>query len=400
VRFATLLMILILLVVYSGLDWWSGRRLDRQTADFAARYGPLSDRGASRHVPASDNRARLVRAAAALVNAPSASLNGAVRTLASTNSTRAITGELRAVVDANHDAIRLLDELDSRRQSDWEADARLLEVRDLGNVVYASAVIDLADARADAAAARAVESLDIANSLRNEPDLISQLVRIAVGFQPLDVTQRLLTEAEPSRPFLEKLAGRFAESRQTDPIRAGLLGEAAITARALARAEGRHISGSAGSDQGAWAGPLGRLGRPFIRMTRASYLAQMERILEVQSGPRPRPTAPVLPRPGWWALTDRLAASSMSGFERSIEIGDDFSAALAGAEIAVALRRFRVDRGAYPDDLSALVPAYLDVVRIDPFTGALPVYARQGAGFSLRVGRDVHRPLADWIVTK
>jgi hypothetical protein len=108
----------------------------------------------------------------------------------------------------------------------------------------------------------------------------------------------------------------------------------------------------------------------------------------------------VLRQPRWWSPVDRLVSTVMPGAERVIETGDDFSAALAGAEVAVALRRYRLETGAYPDRLTTLVPAYLDAVPIDPFTGAPPVYARQGAGFSLHTGRRPYRPLADWTVAK
>jgi hypothetical protein len=57
---------------------------------------------------------------------------------------------------------------------------------------------------------------------------------------------------------------------------------------------------------------------------------------------------------------------------------------LAVAELGVALRRFKLGHGEYPDDLSALVPEYLDRLPIDPHTGRPPVYARQGSGFTLQ----------------
>jgi hypothetical protein len=93
-----------------------------------------------------------------------------------------------------------------------------------------------------------------------------------------------------------------------------------------------------------------------------------------------------------------------AGLGRAIESGDEFISQLNAAELAVALRRFRLDRGAYPDDLSALAPEYLANVPIDPFTGRPPVYTRKGAGFELHAegpkGR-TPRPLGlDWVVTK
>jgi len=70
----------------------------------------------------------------------------------------------------------------------------------------------------------------------------------------------------------------------------------------------------------------------------------------------------------------------------------------------VALRRFRLDHGSYPDELSALAPAYVASLPIDPFTGRPPIYARRGAGFELHAegpkNRTPRPPALDWIVEK
>ena len=50
-----------------------------------------------------------------------------------------------------------------------------------------------------------------------------------------------------------------------------------------------------------------------------------------------------------------------------------------------AVRTRRTDHGSYPDDLAALVPAYLARLPIDPVTGRPPAYARSGDGFTLMV---------------
>ena len=77
---------------------------------------------------------------------------------------------------------------------------------------------------------------------------------------------------------------------------------------------------------------------------------------------------------------------------------------MSSAEIGVALRRYRLDRGSYPDELSALVPAYLTRLPIDPITGRPPAYARRDAGFTLKaepIRKDSSTNTAlEWVVTR
>jgi hypothetical protein len=103
----------------------------------------------------------------------------------------------------------------------------------------------------------------------------------------------------------------------------------------------------------------------------------------------------------------RWDSTPTAGLVGAIESGDLFASELNAAELAVALRRFRLDRGAYPDELSALAPEYLASVPIDPFTGRPPVYTRKGAGFELHAegprNRNRQAPphlTLDWVVAK
>ncbi len=55
----------------------------------------------------------------------------------------------------------------------------------------------------------------------------------------------------------------------------------------------------------------------------------------------------------------------------------------------VALRRYRLDHAAYPEDLGALVPDYIEELPVDPYSGGQFHYRRAGDGWSLHaVGPD------------
>lgn len=57
---------------------------------------------------------------------------------------------------------------------------------------------------------------------------------------------------------------------------------------------------------------------------------------------------------------------------------------------SLALAAFKADHGSYPDQLSDLVPAYLESIPADLFAGAPPRYVRKGDGYLLySVGRNL-----------
>ena len=76
--------------------------------------------------------------------------------------------------------------------------------------------------------------------------------------------------------------------------------------------------------------------------------------------------------------------SAIPGLERSLETSDLHHSAVGMTELAVALRRYRLAHGEYPEELSALAPTYIASVPSDPLSGTSPVYTRQGVGFTLR----------------
>jgi len=151
----------------------------------------------------------------------------------------------------------------------------------------------------------------------------------------------------------------------------------------------------------AWASPITWLCRPWIRYGRLRYLRGIARIIELQAvapfARRPSDAAQWSKigegrKPKWWQFVQWFDTTFVSGLTRVAESGYEYQSQLNAAELAVALRRFRVDRGAYPVTLADLVPTYVAQVPTDPFTGRPPDYARKGAGFELRAHRA--RPIA------
>ena len=430
IRLLLLLGVLLLLMLRAGLDLWMGRQIDNEIRRLEQRYGSLDESTvAAPRVPAGQNRARVVRAAAALTALPpgttSADVMNALGRFAKSR-TGPVPADLIGVVDANRAAIRLVHDARPRIQSDWEVDYPYasnhppwMEIRILSNALYLAALLDLDAGDAEAAATTIASGLAVSASVRQEPDVLAQLMRIALAMPHLDAVQRLVVQFEPSKASLDELARLLAENRTPDPMSVALLGELKSYNAALRRTEDgnfrfgsrltadllpmRLASVTGASDAPFWLGPLSRLCRPLIRVARLRYLRQISLLLESQMGPRPRAALASATDSARWAWMRRLDNLSIAGLERSMETGDRFNRALSATELAVALRRYKVDHGHYPDTLAALAPAYVVALPIDPFTGQPPFYARQTAGFLLRVEQGQHstgpmEPSLEWNV--
>jgi hypothetical protein len=408
-------LVMIVLVARAGMDLWAGHRIRVVTATLEQRHGSLdASTLAVAPVPAAENRARAMRAAATFMvgqHQVAAKMSPFLRQ----PGPLAVPPDLRAFVEANRAALRVADEARARRLANWEADyARatnlpaLLEIRTLSNAIYLAARIELDENRADAAATQLATGLSLSSSLRQEPAIIAQLIRCALGLLQFEGVQRLVTQFEPSKASLEELARWLAEERTPEPAHIGLLGELRLVSTALAQGDnglGEGLLGNAGSGGNAstWARRAIGFGKPMIRLAFAGTMEQIGHLLEIQTGPRPRPALPEVPQT--WSPLKRLENMVIPGLARTMDSSDQFSSARGLTELAVALRRYRLDRGQYPDTLAALVPVYLPSVPIDPLTGAAPVYAREGAGFRLKAKKDATMSGAmaatlDWSVPK
>src|SRR5436190_8043366 len=104
-RLYFLLAILILLVGYTGLDLYASRKLDAEIARLEPKYGSLRIWSITElpAVPAGENRARLVRAAAALIVPPDKQSMTSVNFAGYINigQNAPVPADVRAWVDAN-----------------------------------------------------------------------------------------------------------------------------------------------------------------------------------------------------------------------------------------------------------------------------------------------------------
>jgi hypothetical protein len=267
-------------------------------------------------------------------------------------------------------------------------------VRILSDAIFVTCLLEIEAGRPYEAATLIASGLGVSASIRQEPDTTAQMTRLSdVVPKQLEAVRLLVSTTTPSAPALKEVAWWLAENRTPDPVQISLLGEMKRTNTMFMRmARGdidpwtaQYIYPETWPDwPSAYLGLAAQIGRPFVRKAHVRYLQHMENLLDVQTGPRPRPLLKDPRPPQRWALVDRLVDKFTDGTWTRSSQGDDFASALGVAEIGVALRRYKIDRFEYPADLSALVPGYLDALPIDPFTGRAVAYSRQGSGFTLR----------------
>jgi hypothetical protein len=417
----------------TGADVWADRQVEAEVARLERVYGSLALETMNvPAVPGDDNRADIARAAAALTVQPTSTQRNA---LAQMHKATMMPPNLVAFAQVNDAAVRHAAGIRARGQANWNVDyARdaggpsnwpvdvdrpagdrpdYLVIRALSDAIWVSALGDIDAGRFDDAAIKNSSGLALAASLRQEPEVLAQLIRIAIVHRQIAGLQRLLATAEPSGAALDDVAKWLAENRIVDPMRVGPIGELKQAHALFARMEHGDVDRrmlqalfpiSLSKLPEAWLGPIARIGRPLVRLAHARYLRQMDEMLEAQAGPRPRPAWPQIETPRWWDPSYRFVSHFRAGIRRSIESGDDFYSELGLAEIAVALRRYRLDHGAYPDGLGAIVPRYMPSIPVDPYAGRPPAYSRLTSGFTLHAGpgrpETDARLLREWNVSR
>ncbi len=383
-----LIVVIALLAVRVVVDIWLSRRTQSEVARLEEKYGPLQydavrKLDAWKKWPrriASENRARMIDAAAARITISDANENF----LHMGHSATSVTAEqARQIADGNRDALQLAIGAANLQHSNWDIvyTTEAFNVPNMADLGYLSKVLTFA-ARADTDAGRAEEaSADVragfsqSAALMREPLRVMLVNAIHIAYEQTDALKDVLNRTEPSATALAALASTINENLVESPARESLLGELKHSQASWPWVrEGwlwgrRTVDYSVATEPTAWMRAVAWTFRPVIRYLALRDYSEKAQALDLASLPAVQRAEQLPALRSWGASTIRSA--------------DLASGSIARAAIAVALRRFRIDHGAYPNTLDELAPAYLKNVPIDAFTGKQPEYRRSGAGFEL-----------------
>ncbi|MBI3947693.1 MAG: hypothetical protein HY321_17365 [Armatimonadetes bacterium] len=292
----------------------------------------------------------------------------------------------------------------------WEDGAgalvpHLLRIGSLARFLAAKAVLDARDGRMAEAAQAVTLTFQVSESLRDDPSLIGQLVRMAA----LQVGATALREVSEWGDIPEEDARRLADTlARIDP------GPGFVEAMAVERAMGISVFGRVGRRSSAGppspangASNISRVAsaypwwhlvaRPLLYADQLAYLDLMGRQVAAAEERSARAAqaqlaaaeqaARSLP---WFAILSHVGSVAFTSYGRARLGLDRAHAALAGSRALLGLVVYRQRFGAYPESLAALRQRLNWEVPDDPFSEKPLVYRRQGSGFLLySVGPDM-----------
>jgi hypothetical protein len=399
-----LILVFAVLAVRAVSDVWMGRRLEAEIARLEQQYGPLRwdnvrKLDAWKTWPrriSPENRARMIDAAAARITVSDADED----LLHRPNVPSTMPAEkVREIADENRDAVQLAIRGARLSHSNWDITygsepgnvPNLMDLGYLSRVLAIAARSDTDAGRADDATADVMAGFAEAAAMRDEPVLVMLGNAMGVALEQEDALKDVLNRADPSGPALASLAAVIDENLVAHPARVALLGELKHSRAAWPLVEQGWLWGRRFLDYhtpeppSAWMRGVAWFFRPVIRFMAMRDLSDKARAVEAASVPRAQRAGidpSFAPAPGL------------------IQAGDLSTATVGRAAIAVALRRFRLDYGTYPNQLDQLAPMYIKTVPLDPFTDQQPEYRRLGAGFELPASSTGLKPPAPMPATR
>ncbi len=404
-----LVLVAVVIVVRVVAGYVTQHTLNERLEALRARGEPLHiTEMAPPEVPTERNAAMLYEQAFALIDLLGENATTRIAALTEKPSlSPAELNEARTLVAQSVDALRLLREGAARPECRYSVNYGIkptsaillphlpkmrLGVRLLG----LSCEVQLSDGRPEAAAEDCVAALRLAKSARGEPILISQLVDIAANQLAQKRLAALLDRAELSPGTLAKFAAMPSETETRKRFQRTMQGDRCMGIDTFQFILGKPSSTYAiTGEEPSFAkstlfGAIGYIARPIFVADFVHYIDDMNRYVELAGMPLRNA------REGWKQKEAEIEADvRCSVFRRpfsrllipallraaeSLECGIERDQIAA---LAVALRRFRMDRGQYPDALSALAPKYLPDVPADLFSGEPLKYRREGKGFLL-----------------
>ena len=321
-----------------------------------------------------------------------------------------VKSALAAFVQRNRVALRFFTEGAQREQCRYPLDftrgqklqlPHLPKIKTGMQVAEMAAILDADDNDGKQAADDVLQTLSLARSLKAEPMLISQLVRVAGVSLAVDALNQVLNRTTLPPESLSELSQAFRKMEDYDAQGEGfnrsLIGEKVMVMAAFKKAGIQELADDAAQDttEEQRRRMVQLLRQPGGLKVEQDYLeTTFQKLLAARKEPFPeRLTNAAAAHQRATETTSGALLLNNSWLTGYAMIVSREARGLANARLAltaVALEQFRATHNQYPASLSELVPNYLDATPLDPFDGQPLRYHSQGAGYVLySIGPDL-----------
>jgi hypothetical protein len=297
--------------------------------------------------------------------------------------------QLTAILATNQTLLELLHSTTALTNSRYPADLtqgfntllpHLAKVKGSVQLLAAEALLDASNGDIEKMLAALRAAGAVANSMAEEPLLISQLVRIAVWAIISKRCELILNGATLSDDQLSAMQALFRDGERPYAMARGLGGERASGLAVFMGSKDQNSLFS-GTDPptlkdrmraSLFVGLLKSTG--LLRKDRTYYLDVMATNIAAAEAPFPerltlaqQANAATLSPPSKLMIFSRMLLPALT---RSLQRDGDQTARMRTTQTAIAIERFRHAHNAnLPNDLNELVPAYLPSLPTDPFDG-------------------------------
>jgi ABC-type transport system involved in multi-copper enzyme maturation permease subunit len=277
------------------------------------------------------------------------------------------------------EARRLADMPRGRHASEWDADNASFRLPHLGQVgsvadlLKFDALFRAQNRHADGALTSCRGILNAGRSIGDEPFLISQFVRMQNRGTCLGCVERILAQGEPTDAALAALQLLLEEEDRQPCLLLGARGDRAFTdaaAQAVRRGNGLNELRGLSARASAWPPTEGELEvflYDLLQEERAALLAHQTAVVEAAKLPAPKDVA------GLAALYSgklpRMVRFLAGALDRVAALDQRTRALLRCTLAALAVERYRLQHGRWPESLAALAPSPLPGIPADPYDG-------------------------------
>jgi hypothetical protein len=277
----------------------------------------------------------------------------------------------------------------------------LIKIKRAAQFAELKATLSADDHQPEAAADTLLVSLAVAQSLKEEPLLISQLVRDACFAIETSSLQNVVNSVALSSADLGRLSAAFAKAESAEVAGEGFtrafVGERASSLTFCDLPPDKLKDMLKSEDL-----PRDLATKDMAQNPKAQR-AFAEESLNHALSMRKEPFPERLKVDEYFVARASLAKNKgfylcqmlLSGFGKVTKREAAGLANLRLAQTAIALEQFRqAHAGSYPDSLAALVPTFLRAIPADPFKGQPMHYDKNADGYNLRsTSQDAARPL-------